>query len=147
MASEGKVELGGREYWITPKSLRRSSQMRKMIGEKIQPLMNIARQSTGIEIKDIEAVSALLTELQTVIFTSLDVIFDVVCEYEPAIREDREYLLDNAYDEEIIEAAMVMMRQLFPFGGLVQSLETLSGLAESMTSTNSPSTTEKAPAN
>lgn len=142
MASE-PVELGGRRYEIATKPLRQSSQMRRRIGEALKPLVRLAQVAPSIEIRNVEMVGSLLGELQAVMIDSLDLIFDLLCEYEPAVAEDREFLLDHAYDEEVIAAALVMVRQLFPFGGL---LETLNGLAESATSKNSPPvTTAKAP--
>ena len=139
MASE-QVELGGKVYEIKSQPLRRASKVRKLLSEKVQPLVKLAENAPGIEIRNVEQVGAVLSDLQAIITDSVDIAFDLLCEYDPAIGEDREWLLDNAITEEVIQAVTVMVRQLFPFGDLVQ---TLSGLVEKATSMNSPSIMEE----
>ena len=133
-----EVVLGGRTYSLARLELRQAAAMRKKINQQVEPIMELAQRAPGIEIKDVEQVGSVLAGLRQVLFNSIETLFDLLCEYSPEIGRDREWLLDHAYDEEVIEAALVMVKQLFPFG---KAGRMLSGLAENMTSTNSPSTT------
>lgn len=132
------VTLGGRDYSLARLELRQASAMRKMINQQVEPIMELVQRAPGIEIKDVEQVGKVLDGLRQVLFNSIEILFDLLCEYSAEISKDREWLLDHAYDEEVIEAALVMVKQLFPFGAAGTML---SGLAANMTSTNSPSTT------
>jgi len=132
------VMLGGREYSLAKKKLRQASAMRKRLNERVEPLMQLAQKAPTIEIKNIEQVGGILDGLRDMMVNSIDILFDLLCEYDQKIEEDREWLLDNAIDEEVIEAALVMIKQLFPFGGI---LKTLNGLVENSTLTSSKNTT------
>ena len=132
------VNLGGRTYSLAKKPIRQASAMRQRLNQQIEPLVEMAGRATEVEIRDVEQVGELLNGLRGMLVSYVDILLEMLCEYEPAIQKDREWLLDHAYDEEVIQAAVVMIQQLFPFGNL---LSKLNGLAENMTSTNSPSTT------
>jgi len=132
------VKLGGREYNLARLPLRQASAMRRKINEQLEPIAKLAESAPDIEIRDVKKVSELIDSLRVILVNSIDVLFELLCEYSEDIKKDKDLLLDNAYDDEVIQAAIVMIQQLFPFGNL---LSKLSGLAENMTSTSSPSTT------
>jgi len=132
------VNLGGREYTLVRLQLRQASAIRKKIEAEAELITGLAQRASGIELRDTQQVGAVLEGLRQLLFNSIEILFDLLCEYSPQIKADREWLLDHAYDEEVIEAALVMVKQLFPFG---KAGRMLSGLAENMTSTSSPSTT------
>ena len=127
-AAEGQVLLGGKVYVLRRKTLRQASAMRRRVAEVIDPAMQLVSAAGSIQIRDVEQLGVFVATAKDLLVESTDILFGLLCEYEATINAEREWLLDHAYDQEVMEAAIAMLRQLFPFGALVQSL---SGLAES----------------
>jgi len=116
------VTLGGRQYTLVPKRGRKHSRAirRKLgnilgevsgLGETIKALID-----SGVEKVNSDAVAALAPLLQRFLGPSFDDLLDIVYDYSDEIAADREWLEENATDEEFVRAIMVLIGFLFgPF--------------------------------
>lgn len=146
------VKLGGKEYSIAQKPMGQMVKWRKRLGESrtmliFQTLDHVVAQFTSIAqdaqeggVANVDLGQALgLTRILPAIveglLNSIDEVWALVFEYAPDIAKDREWLEENAYDEEGIEAFRSILSLAFPISALWAMV---SGRRAPATNTNSP---------
>lgn len=130
------ITLGGRSYTLRPLPMRPASRIRKEIGSLLETVQSQATALSASEVTDAGALVNLVVSLSQMALGSIDTIAEWLFAYSPELAEDREWIVDNAYDDEIVSAFLEMVKQLFPFGSLTSSL---TGLVAQATLTNSRS--------
>lgn len=135
MAKQEIVTIAGQEFTITPLVTRKADLWREKVRVKLAQLNTVGDED---KTKKTEAP----TDAQAKLFNN---IFDLACaapseirdllfEYSPEIGKKKEFILDNGYDEEIIDAFIICARMAFPFGKLMSMVK--SGFSTPATSTN-----------
>jgi len=123
LSGEGtQVIMGGREYTIHPKKGRKwGRRFRKVVDplvDSVSGLGGVMQKHFGKEIatldgKDFDSL-ALLFSIGA--GEKADEILDLVYEWEPDIAKDKEYLEENASDEEFVAAFFIIMQMVYgPF--------------------------------
>ena len=121
------MTLGGKAYTIKPLPLRQARQMRERFKDTLGTLANAIGQAEKVDVGDLQSLSCLFAQVSDVIVGSLDTLADWLFVYSPELAEDRERILDNATDDEVVTAFMAVLEQLYPFGGLRTVLNGLPG--------------------
>jgi hypothetical protein len=133
------VKFGNRSYELPALSIRKSAAIRARFQDIFSGLDTILNASS-VEISNQEGLSklfdALLDIVRNVVLKSPDLALDIVCGYAPAIQTDREWIIDNATDEDVLTAFVEVVKRLYPFGSLTNLV---SGLVKQATSMSSAS--------
>lgn len=146
------VKLGGREYTIEQKPMGATARWRETLRNSrvlliFQSLDNVITQFTNIAQsmgdggwQNVDAAEAfglarILPVVMDGLTNSIDEVWAMVFEYAPNIAHDREWLEENAYDEEGVSAFLTVLALCFPITAL---WDQVSGRKASVIRTNSP---------
>ena len=151
MQTSVQVNLGGKPYLIKRLPMRAAQKWREQFLAQFNEFAGVFRDASSIEIiktqkqagdytaedLNIGGIAAALGQFSGTILGAVDVVFDLLCEYSPEIKADRERLLDNAYDEEIVSAFIEAVKLAIPFADRLPQL-LKPGQPEPTTSPSSP---------
>jgi hypothetical protein len=88
-----------------------------------------------VEISQLADIAGLVRRMSGVLLGSVDLMLDLMFKYSQELADDREWIEQNAYDEEALHAFAEVLKLAFPFGVL---LEVVSGRMGSKTSSSLP---------
>jgi hypothetical protein len=142
------VSLAGREYSIQQLPIKANRAWREKFEELIGKLVSLIREGLELSSKKfpnedglLKAVSNLLAirleDISQVLVNSIDMVEGSVFEYAPEIAADREWIEDEAFDDELIAVFMKVVQLAYPFGQIMSLAVTL-GHVGAMTSPSSP---------
>lgn len=123
------ITLGGHEFTIYELTLRKSQNWRIQANELLTQFTGINEFTTDTE---------YMQNLQRFLGSSLDTVLELVFAYSPQLEAEREWILDNAYEHEIISAFRAIFQFAYPVDFLARSLyQAMNGLPDNPTSMNS----------
>jgi hypothetical protein len=153
MPKTSKVTLGGREYILTEKvmgvsqkwreKLRQSSVMRifeSLDGAMEQLVSAVNGMDEGKGNLNIIAginIATIAPAIVRGLTNSIDDVIDLLFDYAPEVGDDREWLAENAYNDELVMAFIEVLKLNFPILAL---WDLVRGPRVQATSTNLPST-------
>jgi hypothetical protein len=114
------VTLGGREFEIRPLSIKKSREWRQKLSGPFQDLAGTLQNADQIELTNPADVANLIELVKERLIDAPDLVFELVCEYAPAIAADRTWIEENANDEEAMEALIEVLKLAYPFGPLTR---------------------------
>ncbi len=114
MAQTMTVQLGGREFVVRQLPIRRDAAWRESVKPLIDPIADMAMAAgianpTPDRLVKLAFTSALFMEPMTVLAA--------VCDYAPELAAERDWLEENAYADEALEALLTLffgMRSIQP---------------------------------
>lgn len=136
MARNKIVTLGGQEYEISQLPMRQNKEWRQEITEPINQIVALVQNYKELEINSAADIAGMIAIVKDVLFGSMDMLLDAMFAYSAALRNDRERIEAEAYDDEAITALISVADLAYPFGRLVSAW---GGLSVTPTSTNSAS--------
>lgn len=151
MPKTAKVHLGGREYVLSEKvmgvtqkwreHLRQSSVMLifQTLDEAVASVLSVV--DGGIEnltTAQVIPIARILPIIVNGLANSIDDVLELLFDYSPELKADREWLAENAFDSEAIAAFIEVLKLNFPIMALLSLLRP--GSAARSTLTNLPST-------
>ena len=104
---EISIILGGREYRVKPLVIRKSRQWRAKVVKIIGDLPKYMSITSDTPEKFGEAINVLL-------LTVPDKVIDLVLDYSPELRADRNFIENNATDAEMSKAFNQIVEVAFP---------------------------------
>lgn len=125
------IQLGDKTYTLRQLTVRPSRKWRQQVDEKyrdaIEAFVNVIvswPENDGPQ--GTNALGHLFTQhserilpvIQKVLLESIDDAFELLLDYSPELQKDREYLEENAYDDEIIKAFLEVLQWAYPFASL-----------------------------
>lgn len=154
MPKQVTVTLGGREYTIKEKPMGVNGQWRAKL--RATSVMRVFESLDGFisdlvttfgsipeggSLSDIDlgkavGVARILPAMINGLATSVDDVTELLFEYEPKLRTERKWLEENAYDQEITNAFLEILKLVYPIMGVWGMV---AGLRGQQTPTNSPS--------
>lgn len=134
MAKTVTVQLADREYTISALPIRRSKAWREQLAMPFAELTRILEGAGNIEINQFGDIAALVRTVSGTLLGAVDQMLHLMFEYSPELAADREYIEENAYDEEALVAFTEVLKLAYPLGRL---LAVVTGRQESLTSSNS----------
>lgn len=133
-----QVMLGGREYVLKPLPLRPARALREKIAAQIGGFGQQLQALDGLEVTKLDDIGGLIERLGGTLAGSVDLAAEWLFEFSPEIAADRERIMNEAFDEEVLKAFTEALKMLYPFGGMLNSLSGLAGQA-SLTNSRSAS--------
>lgn len=128
------LELGGRTYQVAALPIGRSKVWREALAIPFSDLAKVLTSAADLEINSIKDIASVVQDMSGVLLGSVDMMLDLLFSYAPILKADREWIEENAYDEEALRAFAEVLKLAFPFGVL---LGVVTGRMETKTSLNS----------
>lgn len=148
MPKSATVKLGDRQYVIAEKYAGISEKWRAHIRESsvfktLQSLDGITSivfkaieaSKDGFEIGHVATIANFVPSLLMSLSTSMDDINDLIFDYVPEMAADREWIMDNVYDSDLVEVFLEILKINFP---IMRAWEMVRGSLALGTSTNLP---------
>lgn len=143
-----QVNLGGRQYTIESLKFRAERAWRKKYDVTINELIGAVSKVKELSSKEFDTTGGLFKEIGMVLLShaddlirallnSPDILLEAICDYSPVLSADREFIEENAYQDEIAAAFVEVLKIAYPFGSLLGIVTSL-GSVEKQTSPNSP---------
>lgn len=128
-----QITVAGRDYTVAPLPIIKNREWRKQFEKPIQDAVKLLSEIAGYADKEYEDGGAMIGDIGKAISGSLspvidhllgsaDTIVEAVFDYAPTMAEDREYIEENGYDEEIVKGFLTILSLAFPFGPALQGL-------------------------
>lgn len=136
MAKEVTVSLGGKTYAVKALPIARAKVWREELAAPFGELARALTSATTVEIDQFGDIAALVKQFSGVLLGSVDTMLDLLFSYSDELKTDREWIEQNAYDEEALHAFSEVLKLAFPFGVL---LEVVTGRMGSRTLSSSVS--------
>lgn len=112
------VTLAGREYKMAELPLRKNAAWRQLLGAELEQWGQLLGQTNEVDLNNLSGVLPVLRRAGDMVLQSPERIADLVFAYCPDIAAERETILDNAYESELVEAFSACVKLAFPFGKL-----------------------------
>jgi hypothetical protein len=125
-----RVQIAGREYEIEELRARQNAGWRKKLEGVYEPLVKRLEGAGNTDLSKGQDVAALVRETAGVLLQSPDTLAGLVFDYAPNVARDRERILEEAYDSELLGAFVEVLKLAFPFGGLVERIAGLARLGQ-----------------
>lgn len=136
------VTLGGIEHTINELPVRPNAEWRKKLQAPFAQLIGLIQQAPGLELSNPAHVSELLRSISTLFLDSLDTATDLLIAYSPALMAKSEWVRENAFESEIMDAFASVLTLAFPFTSLEKSkLMTMIQQMQKVTSPSKPTET------
>jgi hypothetical protein len=116
------VTLAGKQYELQPLPIRKAREIRTRFAEPLAGIIDALKAAPKVELNDLQGIGSLLDAAKIVLVGSIDLALEILFEYSPEIAADRPRIEDEAFDDEAITAFVEVVKQLYPFGGLINSL-------------------------
>ena len=135
---QAKVTLGGREYMLRTPPIRRSKEWRQKLARPFGDLAKAIELAGSVELSaaDIPNIGDLVKRFASTLIGSVDTMLDLLFDYSPELAQDREWIEENAYDDEALNAFTEALKLAYPLDTI---LAMVSGPSASRTSSNSRS--------
>lgn len=114
-----RVTLGGLTYDVQPLPIRASREWRTRLHAPLDEIMNSLSGAMAIEISKVDDLITLGRNLSTTLIGSPDLLLDLLLSYSPELEKDRERIETDAFDDEIAQGLVQVMKVVFPLGRLM----------------------------
>lgn len=118
---EISVRLGDRDYTIREAGFVIAKPWKKRLIDEIKPLFDRLSNAPDMTFEKPSDLFQLVPLMELVFIEGIETIFDLLLDYAPALKAEREYIADNATDRQIFAAFREVVLLADPFG-LVQQL-------------------------
>ncbi len=124
------VEIGGRSYEVVELRSRANEAWRARLREPFGALVKRLEGAGETDITRAADVAALVRETAGTLLQAPETLRELLFEYAPALAADRERIVEEEYDSEILAAFVEVLKLAFPFGGMVEKVAGLARLGE-----------------
>lgn len=139
-----EVQMGDRTFRIDRLKTRASDEWRDKLGasglwakvlEGIKQVLPVVRNGENVQMSEIaDLLPQVLPTIQEMLLGGMREMRGLLFNYAASLRDEEEWVLNNAYDEQIVAAFVEVVQLAFPFGRV---LSYLSGLSQRPTKPNS----------
>lgn len=136
------VTLAEKEYIIQELPTRKNAAWRKALAEPFEALAAMLTNAAGLELNKAETLPALTDVVKATIGRvagSVDLMTDLLFSYSPALTADKDRIMDNCYDSDLMSVFAEVLTLAYPFGqisGIIRDLAAKIGSAGPPTSPN-----------
>jgi hypothetical protein len=124
------VKIAERDYEVQELRSRANEAWRKRLQEPFGALVKRLEGAGDTDITSPRELAALVQDTAGALLESPDTLREMLFAYAPALEGDRERILEEAYDSELLDAFVQVLKLAFPFGGIVDKLAGLARLGE-----------------
>ena len=119
------IALAGREYEVIELPAKANAAWRRKLDGALSPLLDTMQNAGRIKLDNRDDLSALIEQRRELLFRAPEVLTDLLFDYAPGLRQDREQIEAQAYESELLAALMQVLQLAYPFGGLFRMAERL----------------------
>lgn len=130
--SSVEITLGSQTYRVYRLPIKANRIWREKMRAPFDQVLGVAAQAINLlpNLKDMRSISIpdVLELLHTTVpglLGSSDILFELLLDYSPALRADRERIENEAFDNEVIDALLRVMPMAFPLDRLMPILGSL----------------------
>lgn len=118
------VLLGDKEFKVEALSIKDSKGWRHKFSERLQPLLDVLPTLPDVDITKPEELVKLTPVVQGLLTDYLDEAIEVLFEYSPLLREEREWIEDHATEKQAVAALLGVLKMAnpFPLAGLSEAV-------------------------
>ncbi len=127
------VTLADKDYTIVELKARLNEGYRKKVKARLEPLIAMIQNGPNTAIS-MQNVGQLFGQVQEFLFGSVESIRELVADYSPEIKADIDRITEEAFDSEMIDVFLEVMKLAFPFGHLFSTSASPTGLIRPPTS-------------
>lgn len=120
MAKEIRIVLGGRDFTVSALPIAQSKAWRESLAMPFGELANALTAANTVEVNQFADIASLVRQMSGVLLGSVDLMLDLMFLYSPALSEQRDWIEQNAFDEEALYAFAEVLKLAFPFGVLLE---------------------------
>lgn len=122
------VTLGGLPYEIQELPARKNAGWRKELQRRLAPLLEIVEQAgKGVELRNNEDLMAIVGQASQLLVAAPDLLIEMLFLYSPALANDQEAIMGNAYDSELLSSFTAVLGMAYPFESLASLARLASG--------------------
>jgi len=121
-----KVTLGEKEYEIEPLPIKGAREVRHKFAAVLAPAVTALQGAPQTEMSDYSAIAGIISAVKDTLLGLTDLCLDLLFEYSPTLKTNRDEIEATAYDQQVISAFVEVLKLLYPF---VQALAGMTGLA------------------
>lgn len=125
------VVLGEKEYTIQSLPMRQTAEWRRKLSGPFGEITATLRSAGTIEISSGHELADLLHVVSETLLGSMDILIDLLFQYAGELRDDRERIETEAFDDEAMQAFVEVLKLAYPFG---QILSLINGARKRQTS-------------
>jgi hypothetical protein len=124
------VTIAGRDYEVQELRSRANEAWRKRLQEPFGALVRRLEGAGETDITSPRELVGLVQDTAGVLLQSPETLRELLFAYAPALEQDRERILEEAYDSELLDALVQVLKLAFPFGGIVDKVSGLARLGQ-----------------
>lgn len=113
------VTLGGKAYTVQALPIRESAAWRKRLQGPFAELATMLEGAGTIALTNGRDLAGVMRALSDTLLGSIDLLLALLFDYSPALREDRERIEAECYDDEAVLAFAEVLKLAYPFGAIV----------------------------
>jgi len=99
-----RVELANREYVIEELPLRKNAAWRQLLNAELQDWAELMGNAQEVDVTNLNGVLPILRHASDMVMQSPERIAEMVFAYSDDIKAQREHVLDDAYESELVDA-------------------------------------------
>lgn len=132
------LTLGGREFVIEELPLRANVEWRRAFESKLEPLLGLFAGLDKLQIETAADLSNVITSLREIVLRSPEMLAELLFDYSPALRAERQWIEQNVYESELLAGVTEVLALAYPFGAVIKLARSLNGAARQLGATTSP---------
>lgn len=113
------VVIAGQEFEICELRSRQNAAWRKELEVPFKELADQLEGAPVIELTDGASLAGLVRSVSGMLLGSIDQVIALLVAYEPRVSA----VIDEAYDSELLDAFVEVLKLAYPFGGLLEKLK------------------------
>lgn len=117
------VTLAGKDYEIQALPIKQSKAWRDRLAGPFAELSTMLEGAGEIQLTSGKDLGALVQTVSGTLIGSIDTLLNLLFDYSPALRADRERIENEAYDDEALHAFSEVLKLAYPFGELMSLLK------------------------
>lgn len=122
MPREFEIELGGKTFTIRQLPTGQADIWRQAVEQPLTEIVEQVATASEIDLSELGQSMAFIKAISTRLVNSPSTIRALLLVYSPELQAEADFILENAYDDEIFEAFAEVLARVYPFGTLLSRI-------------------------
>ncbi len=138
-----EIAFSTKKFTIVPLPIRKSREWREKFIAQLDSILSIVDDVQGVSTDDLtdgfslDSLMPFIDKIKTFLLTSTDILLNLIYDFSPAIKKEKDWIEDHATDPEVFTVFLEVLKMAYPFGSVLGNLRSI-GQSVQQTSTNSP---------
>lgn len=117
------MTFGDRTYEVPMAPIKRAKAWRKQLRQPLDELLGlISTDLLNVELSSLQDLVATVNKVLPVLLEATDTLLGLLYAYAPTLKADREFIEEQGYDDQIVDAFLAVLKVAFPLGRLAALL-------------------------